>query len=648
MPPSMRTQSLQERKRKTRDEEERQRRCVALAVLKSGEKVSKAVRDSGISRGTADRISNALKSNDTEALSKLMDPESNRAGRRAVLSKVEDNLLKQRMTYAANRGFALDKNTVKSLMAQISTDGRVGFQTRSGIPSDDTLRAWRARNRDVTYRVAENKRTASLVAERYEHVCTFKKALQSVEERHSGIFSDPERVWNLDETAVSPEFGRKVKVFSPSGSHHGGSRAQRGTKSNKHVTALVAVSASGRRAPPLFIVSGKRIMESWFEPLDAFQVGDCKQLQWLSVPNWFPQDAVILMSENGSMEQSLMKLVIEHVNRFVRKFVPAEKSYCLTLDGHSSRGGIDWLNYCKDVGCEVVQSPSDTSHFLQSCDKKVNKTFNGAVRDARDALCAESFLDLTCVRTSLMLGIIGFHAVSPQCVFESFSACGLWPMDYRFMHRFQHEHDVKESRALRLQGAERCGPDTRLGSVKKRKSDAESWSLIKQITSSESSPTLGLQQIERELHEHSSVNRILMQVNKLRCTPSEKSGKSGTGKLALYSGTPAMCLTFGDLLKQREARIAASEAEDRRKQEAKALKEKQREEKKAKKREEAEDKLKQRLAKKKAKELNLEEKRARKRAREDAKTLHGVGKPQEPDDGGQKMPRMPWKSSQNY
>lgn len=338
---------------------------MALAVLKDGERVSKAVRDSGISPGTANRIKDALDSENTETLNRLMDPASNRAGRRPVISKVEVNLLKQRMTFAANRGFAMDKNTVKTLMAKISADGRSGFRTPSGIPSEDAVRAWRVRNRDMTYRAVENKRTASLVAERYEHVVTFKNALQSIEAKHSGIFSDPDRVWNLDETAVSTELGRKTKAFCPSGSIQGRSRAQRGRKSSRHDSALVPISASGRRAPPMFVVSGKRMMKSWFEPLEKSQVGDRKELQWLAAPRWFPDDAVILMSDNGSMEQRLMKLVIQHVNRFVRQFVPTEKAYSLTLDGHSSRGGIDWLNFCNEVGCDVAQYPSDTSHFAQ-------------------------------------------------------------------------------------------------------------------------------------------------------------------------------------------------------------------------------------------------------------------------------------------
>lgn len=262
MPPSMRKQALQEKSRNERDEAERKPRAHALELFQNGEIVATAVRKTGVSQGTADRIKIAFESRNKETLDKLLYPASNRPGRRAVLSNVENNVIKQRIKYAANRGFAFAMSTLKTVMAQVSPDGRRGFCSPVGIPSDDALRSWGARNRDVTYRVAENKRTAFLVAERHDHVVTFKPTLEQISEKHPGIFADPDRLWIFDETAVDGEFGRKTKVFTSMQMNQGGRRTQRGRKRNMHVTVLVAVSASGRKTPPFFIVSGKRMMEA--------------------------------------------------------------------------------------------------------------------------------------------------------------------------------------------------------------------------------------------------------------------------------------------------------------------------------------------------------------------------------------------------
>lgn len=36
---------------------------------------------------------------------------------------------------------------------------------------------------------------------------------------------------------------------------------------SKHITAVVAVSASGRMTPPFFIIDGKQAYKKWFSPV---------------------------------------------------------------------------------------------------------------------------------------------------------------------------------------------------------------------------------------------------------------------------------------------------------------------------------------------------------------------------------------------
>lgn len=112
--------------------------------------------------------------------------------RRTILSRRE----------CATRGFALDQNALKRVMSKVAADGRSAFRGKGGAPSDNAIRAWRARNRDITFRKAENKNAAKLHAERFEHVESFDKSLWSVSEKHSCIFDDPVNLRNMDETAI--------------------------------------------------------------------------------------------------------------------------------------------------------------------------------------------------------------------------------------------------------------------------------------------------------------------------------------------------------------------------------------------------------------------------------------------------------------
>lgn len=102
----------------------------------------------------------------------------------------------------------------------------------------------------------------------------FFDIIEGIGSQFPGILSDGDRVWNLDETSIDQEYGKKVKAFCDSRSHHGGSRAA-ATGSGKHVTAVIPTSASGKVCP-FFIAQGKQVMSNWLQPLEdqSYQQAD--------------------------------------------------------------------------------------------------------------------------------------------------------------------------------------------------------------------------------------------------------------------------------------------------------------------------------------------------------------------------------------
>ena len=282
------------------------------------------------------------------------------------------------------------------------------------------------------------------------------------------------------------------------------------------------------------------------------------------------------MSDNGSCEKRLIKLIIEHVNGFVRRFVPENKRFCLTLDGHKSRNGIDWLHYCEEVGCEVVQLPSDTSHFLQACDNKVNKTFKTSIRSYRDVLSKNSTLDLCSVRVGLILGIFGFESVTERDIKDSFDNCGLWPMDYRFVQRFERSHRMKEQKNSLIARAECAAQNKIMCNIVQRQSDEEVWRDIQRLVSTNKHPSKALQLVEQRLQFHTSVNKILLDSGR---GPIRKNDIKKPRAEVLYKGTPARCLTIGDVIEQRETEKRLAEESLKLKEQIKREKQRAREEK---------------------------------------------------------------------
>ncbi len=103
---------------------------------------------------------------------------------------------------------------MNSLTVQIASDGRPSW--KDGVHSEDAIWAFRARHREITFRNAENKDRSKIRGGSFGHVEGF------FEKSNPGILSNVDRVWNMDETSISCEFGKRTKAFGSSQTHHGG------------------------------------------------------------------------------------------------------------------------------------------------------------------------------------------------------------------------------------------------------------------------------------------------------------------------------------------------------------------------------------------------------------------------------------------
>ncbi len=124
----------------------------------------------------------------------------------------------------------------------------------------------------------------------------------------------------MDETSISCEFGKETEVFGSSQTHQvGWLHHEPGSGSGTHVTDVTAVSASGRKTPPFFIVQGTKVMIRWFDSLPA----ESYDGHVLTENNWLPSNGVVKMSEKVSMTSDIIPSFIRHLDVYVRQFLPA-------------------------------------------------------------------------------------------------------------------------------------------------------------------------------------------------------------------------------------------------------------------------------------------------------------------------------------
>ena len=555
MAPSMRTQTRVAKHAKETIESRLKSKTLAVHLLKNKNlSLRKVAETTRLSKSLVGNLKELICKQDWDEIDRQCNElESTKKGKRTVLSCEEEEMIVKRLIFAAKRGFAVDVSGIKRIMMEVANDGRKGW--KNAVPSDDAVRAFRARHREITFRNYERKENAKLKGESYEHVQRYFEVLKDIEAKHPGILQDGNRIWNMDETAVDSTFGQKRKVFGPSNTHHGGFVASAKTAgAGKHITCVVAVSASGKKAPPFFIVSGKNVMSNWVEPLPSIYKNSGEICRKFEQENWFPKDGVIKCTEKGSMEMSIMPAFIKHLNAYVRSFLPNDVSYLLSLDGHGSRNGVEWLELCSENRCEVVVSPANTSHFLQPCDQFVNKTFKMEMRTIRDEFAKSGILDTRSVRFNLVCGVHAYNTITVRDATASFARAGIFPFSPEFPEQFKSVSTTSDS------------------SSTQRVCDGRTVAALRDVILSNGyGHSRKLQKINEILRKAETVQNIL-----LRCatrSPVLSAASDNKKKnVALDCGAPAEWLTMGQSLKKRkereEEKLAEQQTKVRKKREA--------------------------------------------------------------------------------
>lgn len=75
------------------------------------------------------------------------------------------------------------------------------------------------------------------------------------------------------------------------------------------------------------------------------------------------------MTENGFIDGDIIKYAVQHIQKFIREHISAEKAVVILLEGHVSRKSLDWLEYSAENNLEIVRLPANTSHFYSLATK---------------------------------------------------------------------------------------------------------------------------------------------------------------------------------------------------------------------------------------------------------------------------------------
>ena len=256
--------------------------------------------------------------------------------------------------------------------------------------------------------------------------------------------------------------------------------------------------------------------------------------------------------------------IVDHIDSYVRRFVPRSQPIVLLLDGHSSRTGIEWVRKAEQLNIILGILPAHTTHFLQPCDSDINKTFQTHIRRTRDHLLKLASTNVHSVAFKLKLAVAAHKRVSSVDVRSSFHKTGLWPLDFCFCQKFARIDDRLQSRMhAKIDRVNNTGPSHAARTTKVRHVDSETIEDLRNIFDSGDSPTAVLAEIQGVLNERCTVLDVLKSVR-----PPPVAKMPGLTKRVLACGAPSERLTVAKMLARRRTVEGAQRAA----QDAKALK----------------------------------------------------------------------------
>lgn len=330
---------------------------------------------------------------------------SSKPGKRPLLPPTVETGLREWIVAKAE---AMTPVTLKTLCMKAKEVAVLMDMPDKGIGTPDWARKFLGRHDDISRRVPETIDPHRLMAVNRPATDFYFAQLKAATD---GVA--PENIWTMDETAVLGAKEYKELVLAPKGFKHVNDTGS-GT-SSKHVSMVLAASAAGDVAPPMFIFEGVRSMTKY---------GNNAPSAWITT------------TPSGGMTAESMPEWLKKFFGFLkgRKDAPPGK-IVLLYDNHSSHMTLEDAYAARTFpGLEIVIATllPHTSHVCSPLDVAVFKPFKTALRALRSETPArDDNIANLCVR-ALVTSTKVTHNVDgtrTSNVISGFKQAGIYPLD---------------------------------------------------------------------------------------------------------------------------------------------------------------------------------------------------------------------------
>lgn len=330
---------------------------------------------------------------------------SGRVGPESILGPKIEQILVDWLLDSCRMGFPITKDGLVNTVKKLVESEHIKTYFTNNTPGRKWFEGFLKRHPIISQKKAEYlSQTRAAVTETF--IRNWFSEVKNLLKEDLEILKDPQRVFNMDETAMclAPKGGLFLAEKGKSTYYVSAS------SDKENITTLFTVNASGEIAPPLTIFKYERLPQACIDK---------------APPGWG-----IGKSENGWMTYVSFYEYFTNVfdNYLVDKNIP--KPVIVFLDGHVSHLSYELSVFCKNHQIILCCLPPNATHILQPLDVAVfavlKKQWQKFVKNWRTNY---NGMDIQKFDVPKALAEIIEKEDFAQTIKAGFKCCGLYPFD---------------------------------------------------------------------------------------------------------------------------------------------------------------------------------------------------------------------------
>ena len=255
----------------------------------------------------------------------------------SLLTKIEEDVVAQRVIELDNRGFAPSITIVQDMANQllaVRTKRRVGKQWPYRFVQ---------RRQDLKTRFSRGYDFQRALCEDADALTAWFKLVENMRAKYGIQDAD---LYNFDETGFAMGVIGGTTVVT--GSERRG-RRKKVQPGNREWSTAINISGDGYSAPPFLLVKGSVHLANWYTESNI------------------PHDWVIKPTPNGWTDHNTGLDWLKHFELHTKSRTVGAKRM-LVLDGHESHISADFEAYCNEHNIITISLPPHSSHLTQPLD----------------------------------------------------------------------------------------------------------------------------------------------------------------------------------------------------------------------------------------------------------------------------------------